>query len=211
MAWIWTADTRGKGVPGSPRAVAPGRRFSPRRLTLQRSKAMQPPSLPAVRTLLRGAPVLLPPAGLETTFAMADVRDELMVARTTNGGVVRRPLSPHLQVYRPQITSVLSIMHRFTGIALSAGALLLVAWLVAAAKSPAAYAAVAGFVGSWIGLVLLFGWTAALFFHLLNGIRHLAWDAGYGFDLPVVHRSGWAVVVGTAVLTVLVWVVGLAV
>ncbi len=139
---------------------------------------------------------------------MSEVRDELMVARATDGRLVRRPLSPHLQVYRPQITSVLSIMHRFTGIALSVGMLLLVAWLVAAAKSPAAYDAVAGFIGSWIGLVLLFGWTAALWFHLLNGIRHLAWDAGYGYDLPEAHRSGWAVVIGTAVLTVLVWIIG---
>lgn len=140
---------------------------------------------------------------------MPDVRDELMVARATDGTMVRRPLSPHLQIYRPQITSVLSIMHRFTGIALSAGTLLLVAWLVAAAKSAAAYAAVGGFIGSRIGLVLLFGWTAALFFHLLNGIRHLAWDAGWGFDLPQVHRTGWAVVIGTAALTVLVWIIGL--
>lgn len=148
---------------------------------------------------------------METTFRMPDVRDQLMVARATDGRAVRRPLSPHLQVYRPQITSVLSIMHRFTGVALSVGTLLLVAWLVAAAKSPSAYAAVAGFIGSWIGLVLLFGWTAALFFHLLNGIRHLAWDAGWGFDLPDVHRSGWTVVIATAALTVLVWIIGLAV
>ena len=151
------------------------------------------------------------PGGLEAEFAMPDVRDELMVARTTEGKLVRRPLSPHLQVYRPQITSVLSIMHRFTGIALSIGTLLLVAWLVAAAKSPAAYAAVSGFIGSWVGLVLLFGWTGALFFHLLNGLRHLAWDAGYGFELPQVHRTGWAVVIGSAALTVLVWIIGFAV
>ena len=146
-------------------------------------------------------------AVLEIMPAMAAVRDELMVARATDGRIIRRPLSPHLQVYRPQITSVLSIMHRFTGIALSVGMLLLVAWLVAAAKSPAAYAAVAGFIGSWIGLVLLFGWTAALWFHLLNGIRHLTWDAGHGFELSTTHRSGWAVVIGTAALTILVWII----
>jgi len=142
---------------------------------------------------------------------MDDVRDELMVARATDGRLVRRPVSPHLQVYRPQITSVLSIMHRATGIALAGGTLLFTAWLVAAAKSPDAYAAVAGFIGSWIGLVLLFGWTASLVYHLLNGIRHLAWDAGWGFGLPDVHRSGWAVVVGTAALTVLLWIVAFAV
>lgn len=142
---------------------------------------------------------------------MDDGGDELMVARATDGRMVRRPLSPHLQVYRPQITSVLSIMHRLTGIALAVGTLLLVAWLVAAAKSPVAYAAVGGFIGSWIGLVLLFGWTAALVYHLLNGIRHLAWDAGYGYGLADVHRSGWAVVIGTAALTVLLWIIAFAV
>jgi succinate dehydrogenase / fumarate reductase cytochrome b subunit len=139
--------------------------------------------------------------------AMSEVRDELMVARATDGRLVRRPLSPHLQVYRPQITSVLSVMHRFTGIALSAGMLLYVAWLVGAAHSAAGYDAVAGFIGSWIGLVLMFGWTASLFFHLRNGIRHLAWDAGYGYDLPRVHSGGWAVVIGTAALTVLTWLI----
>jgi succinate dehydrogenase cytochrome b subunit len=137
---------------------------------------------------------------------MTDGRNARMVARVTDGRLIRRPLSPHLQVYRPQITSVLSIMHRFSGLALSIGTLLLVAWLVAAARSPAAYAAVAGFIGSWIGLVLLFGWTLALFYHLLNGIRHLAWDAGYGFELPAVHASGWSVVIGTAVLAVVIWI-----
>jgi succinate dehydrogenase / fumarate reductase cytochrome b subunit len=84
-----------------------------------------------------------------------------------------RPLSPHLQIYRWQLTSVLSILHRAAGIALSVGAVLLVWWLVAAASGPAAYSRAAGFFGSWIGLVLLFGWTAALFYHLCNGIRHL--------------------------------------
>lgn len=133
-----------------------------------------------------------------------------MLQRTSEGKLVRRPLSPHLQVYRPQITSVLSIMHRMTGIALAVGTLLLVAWLVSAATSDAAFAAVSGFIGSPIGYILVFGWTLALFFHLCNGIRHLAWDAGYGFELPTVHASGWAVVIAACVLTVLAWVIGLA-
>jgi succinate dehydrogenase / fumarate reductase cytochrome b subunit len=123
----------------------------------------------------------------------------------------RRPLSPHLQVYRPQLTSALSILHRITGVALSGGTLLLVWWLVAAAAGPAAYATAAGFIGSVLGLLLLLGWSAALFYHLLNGIRHLGWDAGYGFELPTVYRTGWAVAIGTAVLTVLAWIVGLVV
>lgn len=121
-----------------------------------------------------------------------------------------RPISPHLQIYRPQITSVLSILHRATGIALAVGTLLLVWWLVAAASGPASYATVRGFMGSWIGLLLLFGWTFALFYHLANGIRHLFWDAGHGFDLKTVYASGWTVVAASGGLTILAWIVGLA-
>ncbi|WP_421707736.1 succinate dehydrogenase, cytochrome b556 subunit [Algihabitans sp.] len=121
----------------------------------------------------------------------------------------KRPLSPHLQVYRPQLTSVLSILHRITGLALASGTLLLVWWLVAAAVGPEAYAAASGFIGSWLGLFMLLGWSAALFYHLANGIRHLVWDAGYGFELETVYRSGWAVVVATVALTALAWLIGL--
>src|SRR5258708_16088954 len=88
----------------------------------------------------------------------------------------QRPLSPHLQVYRWQLTSVMSILHRATGIALSLGAILLVWWLGAASDGPEPYAAVQRFLGSWIGLLLLFGWSLALFYHLCNGVRHLVWD-----------------------------------
>src|ERR687892_1500300 len=101
-----------------------------------------------------------------------------------------RPLSPHLQVYRPQLTSVLSISHRVTGVALAVGTLLLVYWLVSAAAGPDSYATAQSVIGSWLGIVLLFGWTYALFYHLCNGIRHLFWDAGYGFELPTVYRTG---------------------
>jgi succinate dehydrogenase / fumarate reductase cytochrome b subunit len=132
-----------------------------------------------------------------------------MVAYTSEGKTVRRPLSPHLQIYTPQLTSILSIMNRVTGIALSAGTLLLVWWLVAAASGPDAFATVQGFIASPIGLFVLFGWTVSLFFHFFNGIRHLAWDAGFGFDLPQTYASGWAVVIATAVSSVLVWAVGL--
>ena len=142
---------------------------------------------------------------------MEDVREAMMVARASDGKLVRRPLSPHLQVYRPQITSALSIFHRITGVALAVGTLLLVWWLVAAASSAGAFALAQGFIGSWIGLLLLFGWTLALFYHLCNGIRHLAWDAGFGFELPSVHATGIAVLVATVVLTVAAWIVGLAV
>lgn len=121
-----------------------------------------------------------------------------------------RPLSPHLQVYRWQLTSVLSVLHRATGVALAAGAVLLVWWLVAAAAGPGAYGAVEAFLRSWIGLLLLFGWTLSLFYHLCNGIRHLAWDSGWGFDLQTTYRTGWTVLAAAATLTVLAWVAGLA-
>ena len=119
-----------------------------------------------------------------------------------------RPLSPHLQVYRPQLTSVLSILHRLTGIALAAGLLLLVCWLLAVASGAAFYDAVQAFNAHWFGRTLLFGWSFALFFHLCNGIRHMVWDAGYGYELTTVYRSGWLVVAAALVLTVLAWIWG---
>jgi succinate dehydrogenase / fumarate reductase cytochrome b subunit len=123
-------------------------------------------------------------------------------------GQAERPLSPHLQVYKFQLTSVLSISHRATGIALSVGTVLLVWWLLAAATGPGAYDTVRGFVGSWIGVLLIVGWTYSLFFHLCNGIRHLFWDAGYGFDLPTTYKSGWAVVAVSGALTLIAVIVG---
>ena len=140
---------------------------------------------------------------------MKNVRDALMVGYNTEGKTVRRPLSPHLQVYTPQMTSILSIMNRVTGIVVSAGTVLLVWWLVAAASGPSAYETVQWFIASPIGLFMLFGWTAALFFHFYNGIRHLGWDAGFGFDLPQAYATGWIVVGATVVSTVLVWAAGL--
>lgn len=120
-----------------------------------------------------------------------------------------RPLSPHLQVYRPQLTSVLSITHRGTGVLLAVGLLLLVYWLLALAGGPGAYAEAQGFLGSWFGKLLLFGFTYALFYHMCNGVRHLFWDIGMGFELGQAYASGWAVVVVSVLLTVVVWVVGL--
>ena len=120
-----------------------------------------------------------------------------------------RPLSPHLQVYKPQLTSMLSISHRATGIALSVGTLYLVWQLLAAASGPDAYEIFQRFAGSWLGLLVLLGWSASLFYHLLNGIRHLVWDAGYGFTLEATYKSGRWVMIGTVVLTVVAWVAGL--
>ena len=119
-----------------------------------------------------------------------------------------RPLSPHLQVYKPQYTSILSITHRATGVALAVGTLLLIYWLVGAAGGPESYAAAQGFIGSFFGRLLLFGWSAALFYHLCNGIRHLFWDAGYGFELDTAYKSGMAVLVATVGLTLFSWIIG---
>lgn len=120
-----------------------------------------------------------------------------------------RPLSPHLQIYRPQITSVLSISHRATGVALSVGTLLLVWWLVAAATGPESFESVQAFIGSWFGLLLMFGWTFCLWYHLSNGIRHLVWDAGYGLELPQVYLGGYAVLGASVGLTILTWLIAL--
>jgi succinate dehydrogenase / fumarate reductase cytochrome b subunit len=119
-----------------------------------------------------------------------------------------RPLSPHLQIYRPQLTSMLSISHRMAGVALAVGTLLLVYWLVATASGPDAYAQAQAFIRSWFGMLILFGWSVALFYHLCNGIRHLFWDAGYGFELKAAYASGYAVLAGTVVLTVVAWMIG---
>lgn len=121
--------------------------------------------------------------------------------------VGKRPLSPHLQIYRPQLTSVLSIMHRFTGAALSAGLLLLVYWLAAAAAGDAAYATAMSVLGAWPVQVLLFLGTFAFFYHMANGIRHLWWDSGRGFEIPQIYASGWTVVAAAGALTVIAWAV----
>ena len=137
---------------------------------------------------------------------MTDVRNALMVGRATDGRLVNRPLSPHLQTYKWPISMAGSILHRVTGVALSVGTLLLVWWLVAAASSDASYAAVSGFIRSWFGVLLLLGWTASLWYHFCAGIRHLAWDAGHGFEKPDVNRNTLIVLGATAVLTLLTWI-----
>jgi succinate dehydrogenase / fumarate reductase cytochrome b subunit len=120
-----------------------------------------------------------------------------------------RPLSPNIQIYRPQLTSILSIVNRITGIFLSIGAVGMVVWLIAAATGPEPYAAVQGAIASWIGQTVLFGCTFAFFLHLCGGIRHLVWDAGYGFELRSIYVSGWAVVAASVMLTVAAWVASL--
>lgn len=116
-----------------------------------------------------------------------------------------RPLSPHLQIYRWQIQMVISIVHRATGIALAAGTVLLVCLLAGLAAGPEAYAKVQACAGSLIGQILLFGWTWSLAFHLLNGLRHLLEDTGRGYAIKSFIQTGWIVVIGSLVLTALVW------
>ena len=121
-----------------------------------------------------------------------------------------RPLSPHLDIYRWQIQMVTSILHRATGIALAAGTILLVVALLALAAGPDAWAKVAAFCTSWPGTILLLGWTWALAYHLLNGIRHLVQDLGYGYLPAQFVRNGWIVTLGSFVLTGLIWACVLA-
>ncbi len=118
-----------------------------------------------------------------------------------------RPLSPHLQIYRWYLTMALSIGHRVTGIAMALGVLLLTWWLLALASGPEAFATVQAAMHSWFGVLVLFVYTFIVFFHLGNGVRHLVWDAGYGFDPTVAYQSGLAVLAFAGAATVLVWLV----
>jgi succinate dehydrogenase / fumarate reductase cytochrome b subunit len=148
---------------------------------------------------------------VELERCVKDVRDALMIARNSEGARVRRPLSPHLQVYRWPISMALSILHRATGIALGLGTLLLTWWLTAVASNDAVFDRAQWFMGSAFGLLLLFGWSVALIFHFFSGIRHLGWDAGIGFEAPTYNITGWGVVVATGICTVLLWSIGLVV
>lgn len=121
---------------------------------------------------------------------------------------VERPLSPHLQIYRPMLTMTMSIVHRITGVALYAGVFLLVWWLSAAATSDAYFDMVQGFFGHWFGRIVLFGFTWALVHHAIGGFRHLLWDTGHGFDLKLVELMARANLVGSIVITLLLWIIG---
>lgn len=116
-----------------------------------------------------------------------------------------RPLSPHLQIYRPQMTSVLSILHRMTGAGLSVGLFMFAWWLIAAAYGPQAYAVFTDFISAWYGQVLLFGWSAAAYYHMANGIRHLIWDAGYLFKIKNAYTAGYFVLLFTVLATAGTW------
>ncbi len=122
----------------------------------------------------------------------------------------QRPLSPHLQVYKPELTMVFSIVHRFTGVALSIGSLVLTWWLMAAATGPEAFGTAQAFLGSWFGQIVLFGFSFALFYHLCNGVRHMVWDSGHLLEIEQVTLSGWIMLGAAAVLTAGAWAIGLA-
>jgi succinate dehydrogenase / fumarate reductase cytochrome b subunit len=138
---------------------------------------------------------------------MKDVRDALLVAKASDGTLIRRPLSPHAGIYRWPITMVASILNRITGVAISVGTLLLVWWLVAAASGAQPFALVQEFLISPLGLLLLFGWTLALFYHFWSGVRHLAWDMGFGFAQASLNPVTWVVLGLTLVSTAIVWAV----
>ncbi len=121
-----------------------------------------------------------------------------------------RPLSPHLSIYKLQVSMILSGLHRITGFGLLLGTLLFAWWIIAAAVGPRAFLTVQHFIGSPIGLLFLFGWTFCLMYHLCNGVRHLLWDIGIGIEIEGIKLGGW-IMVGCAVgLTVLAWIVGIA-
>lgn len=120
-----------------------------------------------------------------------------------------RPLSPHLQIYKPQLTALMSISHRLSGVFLSLSSLVLVYWLMAVVAGEPTYQQVQNLFNSWLGLVFLFGWSLALFYHLCNGVRHLSWDIGLGMDIKTVYITGSLVWVATFLLTGLAWLLAM--
>jgi succinate dehydrogenase / fumarate reductase cytochrome b subunit len=130
---------------------------------------------------------------------------------TIAGMKANRPLSPHLQIYRFAMTMAMSIVHRITGVGLYFGTLLLAWWLVAAASGPEYFDFVNGVLGSWFGLIVLFCYSWTIIHHMLGGIRHLVWDTGAGMGKPARDIIATATLIGSIILTILVWIVGLAV
>lgn len=136
---------------------------------------------------------------------MSDGREALYITRSSDGALVRRPMSPHLQVYKLPLAGKLSISNRMASVALSFGTLLMVVWLVAAASSPYAFALVQWFIGSPLGLLLVFGWSVALCYHFFAGLRHLFWDAGVGYSIPAIHRGNWVTIALTLLSVAAIW------
>lgn len=123
---------------------------------------------------------------------------------------LKRPISPHLSVYRWEVTNTLSIVHRLTGVTLSLGALILTSWLLGIASGPDVYLGVMRWLLSPVGLLVLLALTFGFSYHLCNGVRHLFWDAGYGFDIRRAWASGMATIAGAVALTFIFWLIALA-
>ena len=119
-----------------------------------------------------------------------------------------RPMSPHMMIYRPQLTTILSIIHRGTGVGLAVGTLFITWWLVSAALGPGPYEATRELYGTWIGLLILFGFSVCLFYHLCNGVRHLLWDIGLLLEIEEVNWSGWVMLLASVGLTIVAWIIG---
>lgn len=140
---------------------------------------------------------------------MKDVREALMIGRNSEGKLVQRPVSPFMlgSAYKFQISSTTSILHRISGCALGVGTLLFALWLVTAASGEAAFSVMQWCLASWVGMIILFGFTLALCYHFCNGIRHLSWDTGKGFEKQTSHRTGVVVFVAAGVMTVAFWII----
>lgn len=128
-----------------------------------------------------------------------------------SNGTQSRPLSPHLSIYKPIPTMVMSILHRITGAALYFGTAIMAWWFIAAASGEAYFDFVSDILGSFLGRLILFGYTWALMHHMLGGIRHFIWDMGAGFDKQVSTKMAWATLLGSIALTLLIWVIGYSV
>ncbi len=120
-----------------------------------------------------------------------------------------RPLSPHLQIYNLPLTARMSILHRITGCGLALGGVLVVWWFLAAAAGPEYFAFVDGLLTSWLGGLVLIGLLAAFWYHFCNGVRHLVWDAGYGFDITTLRSAGFGVASAAALLTAITLIVAI--
>jgi succinate dehydrogenase / fumarate reductase cytochrome b subunit len=139
---------------------------------------------------------------------ITDAREAVMIGRRSDGSLVRRPLSPHLQAYDMlQMTSALSITHRITGTVWAIGLVFLTWWLVSAAAGEASFAGPQWFFSSFLGVIGLMALTAVAWYHTLAGLRHLYWDTGRGYDLPTTYLTGRAVLIGTGALTALTWLI----
>jgi succinate dehydrogenase cytochrome b subunit len=177
----------------------------------QASFAQWEPEAVFVRSRDRSVPATLVDCGRDghrLPTASSSSGKAIMAEARTSQARDNRPLSPHLQIYKPMLTMMMSIAHRITGAALYFAMLLMVWWLMAASSGPGAYARVQWFMGSWIGRLVLFGCTWALMHHLFGGIRHLIWDIGYGLGPSEREWLTRATLIGAIVVTVLLWAFG---